>query len=174
MGGSDVNPSRYGEPTQPKTQKPDDARDKLECALIADAIARDLPVLAICRGIQILNVQHGGTLVQHLESTARHSRHTPENPGLPAHRIKIVPGTRLAHIAGNSMVWDVNSRHHQAIGRLGEGLLVSALDAEEETVIEAIERPDKRFVVGVEWHPENMYGSDAHAADLFGAFARAL
>jgi putative glutamine amidotransferase len=173
MGGSDVNPSRYGAAPLTETEKPDDARDALECALIADAIARDLPLLAICRGVQILNVQHGGTLVQHLESTERHRRRTPENPGLPAHQIEIVPGTRLAGIAGDSLVWDVNSRHHQAIDRIGEGLVESARDPQDGT-IEGVERRDKRFVVGVQWHPENMYATDAHQAALFRAFADAL
>jgi gamma-glutamyl-gamma-aminobutyrate hydrolase PuuD len=175
MGGSDVNPSLYNEPPHDKTEKPDDARDALEFALLADAIARDLPVFAICRGLQILNVQQGGTLIQHLDSTAlaRHRRQTPENKGLPAHPIQIIPGTKLAGIAGGSLDWDVNSRHHQAIGHLG-GLLVKSAIAPEDGTIEAVERPDKRFVVGVQWHPENMYNSDPHEAALFRAFANAL
>ena len=172
MGGSDVNPARYGEARHPETQESDDARDELECALISEAIARDLPLLAICRGIQILNVQHGGTLVQHLESTERHRQRT-ENRGLPVHRVEIVPGTRLADIARNARAWDVNSRHHQAIARVGAGLRISARDSEDGTV-EAVERPDKRFVVGVQWHPENMSATDNRQALLFQAFADAL
>ena len=172
MGGSDVNPARYGEARHSETQESDDARDELECALIGAAIARDLPVLAICRGIQILNVAHGGTLVQHLDSTERHRRRT-ENRGLPAHQVEIVPGTRLACIAGDAHTWDVNSRHHQAIARLGEGLRVSARDSEDGTV-EAVERPDKRFIVGVQWHPENMSPTDDRQARLFQAFADSL
>src|ERR1019366_2606801 len=101
MGGTDVNPARYGEPRHSETDTPDDARDELECALIQKFIARDLPLLAICRGIQILNVQHGGTLVQHLDSTARHRVKTADR-GLPAHRVEIVPGTKLAAIAGEA------------------------------------------------------------------------
>src|SRR5580692_3793686 len=81
MGGTDVNPVLYGETRARETEDPDDARDDLECALIEDFLRRDLPLLAICRGLQILNVQHGGTLVQHLDSTARHRVKTPENPG---------------------------------------------------------------------------------------------
>jgi gamma-glutamyl-gamma-aminobutyrate hydrolase PuuD len=172
MGGSDVNPARYGEARHVATQEPDDARDDLEYALIGETLARDLPLLAICRGIQILNVQHGGTLVQHLDSTGRH-RQCTENRGLPAHRVEIVPGTRLADIAGAARTWDVNSRHHQAIARVGEGLRISARDAEDGTV-EAVERPDKRFVVGVQWHPENMSATDERQARLFQAFADAL
>ena len=173
MGGSDVNPARYGEARGTETEESDDARDALECALIGEALVRDLPLLAICRGIQILNVEHGGTLIQHLESTARHRRRTPENRGLPAHQVEIVPGTLLAAIAGDSLTWDVNSRHHEAIHRLGDGLRISARDPEDGT-IEAVERPDERFVVGVQWHPENMSPTDPRQAKLFQAFAEAL
>jgi putative glutamine amidotransferase len=173
MGGTDVNPALYGEARVAETENPDDARDELEYALIGDFLRRDLPLLAICRGIQILNVQHGGTLVQHLDSTARHRVKTPDNPGLPAHQVEIVAGTRLAAIAGEALTLDVNSRHHQAIGRLGDGLRVSARDPEDGT-IEAVERPDKRFVVGVQWHPENQSPADERQAKLFHAFATAL
>jgi putative glutamine amidotransferase len=173
MGGSDVNPARYNEGRHPETQPPDDARDTLECLLIEEALRRDMPLLAICRGIQILNVQHGGTLVQHLDSTARH-RQRPADRSLAAHKIEIAPGTQLAHIAaGRCLTWDVNSRHHQAIQRLGDGLRVSARDAEDGT-IEAIERPDKCFVVGVQWHPENQSATDDKQAGLFQAFAAAV
>lgn len=172
MGGSDVNPALYGEARRPETQESDDARDALECALIANALAHDLPLLAICRGIQILNVQHGGSLVQHLDSTDRHRQRT-EDRGLPVHQIEIISGTRLAAIAGNAHTWDVNSRHHQAIARLGEGLRISAR-ASEDGVIEAVERPDKQFVVGVQWHPENMSPTDDRQKRLFQAFAEAL
>ena len=172
MGGIDVNPARFGEVRGPETDDPDDARDELECALIEDFLKHDLPMLAICRGIQILNVQHGGTLVQHLASTEHHRVRT-DDKGLPAHRVEIVPGTRLAAITGEPLTLDVNSRHHQAIGRLGDGLVVSARDP-EDGVIEAVERPDKRFVIGVEWHPENQSSRDARQARLFQAFAAAL
>jgi putative glutamine amidotransferase len=172
MGGTDVSPSRYGAVRQSKTETSDDARDQLECELIQDALDRDLPVLAICRGLQILNVQHGGTLIQHLDSTERHQRRTPDR-GLPAHQVLIAPGTRLAEIEQPSLVLDVNSRHHQAVDRLGEGLIVSARDPEDGT-IEAVERPDKHFVIGVQWHPENQFASDERQAKLFQKFAAAL
>jgi putative glutamine amidotransferase len=172
MGGSDVNPVRYGAVRQSKTETSDDARDQLECDLIQDALDRDLPVLAICRGLQILNVQHGGTLIQHLNSTEHHQRRTPDR-GLPAHQVQIAPGTKLAEIEKPSLVLDVNSRHHQAIERVGEGLIVSARDP-EDGIIEAVERPDKRFVIGVQWHPENQFASDERQAKLFQNFAAAL
>lgn len=172
MGGTDVNPARFGQAPDPKTETPDDARDSLECPLIEDFLTRDLPVLAICRGVQILNVQHGGTLVQHLEATQRHRVKTADK-GLPTHGVEIAPGTKLAAIAGEPLTMEVNSRHHQAIGRIGEGLRVSARDPEDGT-IEAVERPDKRFVIGVQWHPENMSATDERQAKLFEAFAAAL
>jgi putative glutamine amidotransferase len=166
MGGTDVNPALYGEERGSRTDEPDDARDELECSLIEEALVRDLPILAICRGVQILNVRHGGSLVQHIEG---HQVRTPHDPGLPAHSVDIAAGTHLAVIAGSRLKWEVNSRHHQAIARIGEGLVVSARDPRDGT-IEAVERPDKRFVVGVQWHPENQ----SDMAKLFGAFAAAL
>jgi putative glutamine amidotransferase len=172
MGGNDVNPARFGEARQTETENPDDARDELECRLIDNFMTRDYPVLAICRGMQILNVQHGGTLIQHLEATSRHRVKTTDK-GLPAHRVEIAPGTKLAAIAGEPLTMEVNSRHHQAIDRIGEGLRVSAHDPEDGT-IEAVERPDKRFVIGVQWHPENMSVTDDRQAKLFRAFAAAL
>jgi putative glutamine amidotransferase len=172
MGGTDVNPARYGEQPHPETEAPDDERDGREVALIGEALERDLPILAICRGMQILNVQHGGTLIQHLENVERHRQQT-RNKNLSAHSIEIVPGTELARIGGSELKWEVNSRHHQAIARVGDGLVVSARDSGDR-VIEAIERPDRRFVMGVQWHPENqMAATDGIARRLFQAFAAA-
>jgi putative glutamine amidotransferase len=170
MGGDDVNPARYGETRHPETEDPDDERDRLECSLIAEALERDVPILAICRGMQILNVAHGGTLVQHLEN----HRLKTEDKSVSAHCVEIVLGTTLAAIAGAELKAPVNSRHHQAVARLGQGLIVSAMDP-RDGVIEAIERPDKRFVLGVQWHPENQTAEkDSIARRLFDAFAAAL
>jgi putative glutamine amidotransferase len=172
-GGPDVNPARYGEAKRTETEPPDNERDDREIALIARALELDLPILAICRGMQILNVQHGGTLVQHLETVQRH-RQRPKDKSLNAHEIEIAPGTRLAGIAGDPLRRGVNSRHHQAVGRLGNGLVISAIDI-EDGIIEAIERADRRFVIGVEWHPENQIASQTGIARrLFEAFAAAL
>jgi len=172
IGGSDVNPSLYRASHDPHTEPSDAARDALECRLIKDALYRDLPLLAICRGLQILNVQHGGSLIQHLVMTERHRRKTAD-PGRPVHKVEMVPGTKLAAIAAPALTWDVNSRHHQAVEVLGTGLRVSARDPEDGTV-EAIERPDKPFVIGVQWHPENQAPTDKRQASLFDAFASAL
>jgi putative glutamine amidotransferase len=173
MGGTDVNPARYGQQPHPETEASDDERDRREAVLIAEALERDLPVLAICRGMQILNVAHGGTLIQHLENVTRHRQRT-RNKNLSAHSIEIVPGNELARIAGSQLRRDVNSRHHQSVARVGEGLVVSARDPWDR-VIEAIERPDRRFVIGVQWHPENQVAAeDGIARRLFQAFANAL
>ncbi len=169
MGGTDVNPQRYGETAQAETELPDDERDAAELALIDEAIEKDLPILAICRGLQILNVYHGGTLVQHLSSEARHCRRL--NKAEPVHDVMIEPGTVLAKVAGTNH-WQVNSRHHQAVNKMGVGLRVSARDGQDGT-IEAMERPDKRFVVAVQWHPEDQIAVCPEQLKLFQWFAEA-
>ncbi|MCU1337211.1 MAG: peptidase [Bryobacterales bacterium] len=170
-GGTDVNPALYGEPAGPVTEQPDEERDSVEAALIDEALARDLPLLAICRGMQMLNVRLGGSLIQHLPGASRHVRRTPDK-GLPAHHVTIEPGTLLAGIAQRE-TWEVNSRHHQAVARLGSGLRVSAKDP-EDGVIEAIELPGRRYVLAVQWHPENQAAEDPEQRRLFENFADAL
>jgi len=171
IGGTDVDPALYGESAGPQTDVPDKERDAAEAALIDEALARDVPVLAICRGMQILNVHLGGSLIQHLPTAARHVRRTPDR-GLPAHSVIIEPGTMLAGIAKKES-WEVNSRHHQAVARLGKGLQVSARDAEDGT-IEGIELPGRRYVLAVQWHPENQQADDPEQRKLFASFAQAL
>src|SRR5258708_9245469 len=128
-GGADVNPALYGDQRHPKTEDPDDPLDELEVALLRDALSAGKPVLAICRGMQLFNVFHGGTLIQHLESH--------DSPDM-LHNIQIVPNSRLAAIVGEGE-HAVNSRHHQAAARPGDGLIVSARSS--EGVIEALQRP---------------------------------
>jgi putative glutamine amidotransferase len=170
-GGTDVDPARYGEAAAPETDQPDQERDAVEAALIDEALARDLPLLAICRGMQILNVCLGGSLIQHLPGAARHVRRTPDR-GVPAHPVVIEGGTMLAGIARRE-TWEVNSRHHQAVARLGRGLRVCARDP-EDGVIEAIELPGRRYVLAVQWHPENQAARDSEQHRLFESFAGAL
>lgn len=170
-GGSDVDPALYGETAARETDPPDHVRDSSEGALIDEALSRDLPLLAICRGMQILNVHLGGSLVQHLPTAAHHVRRTPDR-GLPAHQVAIEPGTMLAGIAQRE-TWDVNSRHHQAVARLGRDLRISARDPEDGTV-EAIELPGRRYVMAVQWHPENQAVEDPEQRKLFESFAAAL
>jgi putative glutamine amidotransferase len=170
-GGSDVDPRLYGEPPSPETEPPDPDRDVTESALIDEALARDLPLLAICRGMQILNVHLGGSLVQHLPTAARHVRRSPDK-SLPAHRVTIEPGTLLATIA-RSESWNVNSRHHQAIAQIAPGLRVCARDPEDGT-IEAVELSSRHFVLAVQWHPENQAPVDSGQRSLFESFAANL
>lgn len=170
-GGEDVNPERYGEAAVPETEMPDDERDAVELALIAEALQRNVPTLAICRGLQILNVQHGGTLIQHVGPVERHCQRLPDR-AQPVHPVTIEPNTLLSAIAGTD-TWQVNSRHHQAVAKLGTGLRVSARDSGDGTV-EALERPDKRFLLAVQWHPENQAQVNAEQLKLFSSFADAL
>jgi putative glutamine amidotransferase len=173
-GGSDINPIRYGQERLSKGDPPDDARDELEIRLLEEALAADLPVLAICRGLQLFNVACGGTLIQHLDSTAVH-RQRPRNaePGKhpAAHRVWVAPKTRLAEIIGGGG-HDVNSRHHQAIESVGEGLLVSAIA--NDGVIEGIEKRGAAFAIAVQWHPEDRIAVSEADRKLFEAFAEAL
>ena len=170
-GGSDVNPALYGEAIAPDTDPPDDERDEMEGALIDECIQRDVPVLAICRGLQILNVHLGGSLTQHLDAGRGHQVRTPDR-SIPAHLINIETGTLLSAIAGQAQ-WQVNSRHHQAAVRIGAGLRVCGRHAVDGTV-EALEKPDQRFMLAVQWHPEDQALTNEHQLKLFRSFAERL
>jgi putative glutamine amidotransferase len=169
-GGIDLNPKLYGEERHPLADEPLDARDELELRLLRGALEKDVPVLAICRGMQLFNVALGGTLQQHIEACDVHQRYDLEKR-LPVHAVNVEPGTRLAKIMGEGKV-AVNSRHHQAVAHVGDGLRVSA--RAEDGMVEGIELPEKRFAVGVQWHPEDQAGTDQVQARLFSEFARAL
>jgi putative glutamine amidotransferase len=170
-GGPDVDPALYGESRHAETDRPDKERDAVEASLIKDALARDLPVLAICRGLQILNVCEGGTLIQHLNPPHRHQR-TDGRRDQPVHEVSIEKGTLLAAIAGKDRM-QVNSRHHQAVKTVGAGLSVSAVDSDDGTV-EALEHPEKRFVLAVQWHPEDQALVDEGQFKIFQSFGAAL
>ena len=171
MGGTDVNPSRYDAAPLRETDEPDDERDGIELALLDQAIQQDIPIFAICRGLQLLNVYCGGTLVQHLADSARHVARL-ENKGAPVHEVAVEPGSLLARMTGAARL-QVNSRHHQAADRIGTGLRVTARDIEDGTV-EALEYAGKRFVVAVQWHPEDQVGEFPEQLELFRKFADAL
>jgi len=175
VGGTDVNPALYGEEPHPETDPPDIERDTVEMALLWEALERDLPVLAICRGHQLLNVCLGGSLIQHIPNLDRH-RQRNADASLPAHEIAIEPATLLSKIvskSANAKTCNVNSRHHQAIRVLGQGLRVAAADPEDGT-IEAVDMPDHRFVLGVQWHPEDQVARFPEQLQLFRAFASTL
>ncbi|KPI16341.1 peptidase C26 [Actinobacteria bacterium OK074] len=144
-GGPDVEPARYGAAREPRCGPPAPERDAWELALIEAALASGTPLLGICRGMQLLNVALGGTLVQHLDG------HVGDEVGVfGRHAVKPVPGTLYASIAAEGV--EVPTYHHQAVERLGAGL-VGAAFAEDGTV-EAVELPGEGWVLGVQWHPE--------------------
>lgn len=148
-GGRDIEPAAYGHEPHPATDEPARDRDAWEFALLAAALRRHTPVLGICRGAQILNVALGGTLHQHLPDVIGHN-HKQGDAVFATSTVRTTAGTRLAAMVGESVA--ARCYHHQAIDRLGEGLVVSATD--DDGVIEAVEMPGRDFVVAVQWHPE--------------------
>lgn len=163
LGGRDVAPGLYGEEPHPTTKAVARERDTYEIALVRAAIARDLPVFAICRGIQLLNVALGGSLIQDVPTqVAGALDHDPKllHPQV-AHAVDVAPGSRLATLLREELEADgtcgVNSRHHQSLKTVADGLVVTARAA--DGVIEAVERPASRFCVAVQWHPESFWES---------------
>lgn len=149
-GGSDLDPGTYGHEPHPETGGVHEERDRAELALLQGALERDLPLLAVCRGSQILNVGLGGDLVQHLPDLVGHDEHK-HTPGEYAdHDVTVEPGTRLAELLGDRA--PVKSHHHQGFGRLGKGLHEAA--RAHDGTLEALEDPSRRFTLGVLWHPE--------------------
>jgi putative glutamine amidotransferase len=149
-GGSDLDPATYGAEPHPETNGARPERDRAELALMSAAFARDLPLLAVCRGMEVLNVARGGDLVQHLPDVVGHEDHK-HTPGVFGdHEVALRGGSRLSHVLGERA--PVKSHHHQGIGRLGEGLVETAWA--DDGTIEGLEDPSMRFALGVLWHPE--------------------
>jgi putative glutamine amidotransferase len=171
-GGRDLDPKLYGQEPATETQEPNAERDQMEMGLLREALDRNLPVLAICRGLQLFNVYHGGTLLQHLPGDPHRPKKRPADRSKPMHEIIVLPDTRLAAILGQGQ-HPVNSRHHQAVDSLGSQIQVSAKSVKDE-MIEALERPDKTFAVAVQWHPEDQVRTDKAQLELFRAFAKAV
>ena len=146
-GGNDMEPGHYGAEPHTATNGTNPARDRGELALVRAALERDMPTLAICRGFEVLNVARGGDLVQHLPDVVGHEGHRAVVGAFSEHSVRIDPASRIGDVSGV-----VKSHHHQGVGRIGDGLREVAW-AEDGTV-EALEDPEKRFVVGVLWHPE--------------------
>lgn len=178
-GGGDVEPSRYGEAPHPAIEDVEPARDEFEIALIEAARRRDLPILGICRGVQVMNIAAGGTLVQDIPSQVpgalNHSLDVPQHqPYELAHEVWIEKDSLLAKLLGERLVGsdtcEVNSRHHQAVKDVAPLYRVSA--TAPDGVIEAIEDPQARFCVGVEWHPENFWRT-GEFRPLFEGFVEA-
>jgi putative glutamine amidotransferase len=177
-GGGDVDPSLYGEAAHRTFSAAETGRDAYEIELVRLALDADLPVFAICRGVQLLNVARGGSLIQDIPSQIPDALpHTlevpPHEPFELAHDVRIEPGSRLAAAMGErshaARSCEVNSRHHQAVRTPGEGLVVTA--TAPDGVIEAVEDPARRFCLGVQWHPENFYRTGEFRS-LFEAFIR--
>jgi putative glutamine amidotransferase len=175
-GGGDVRPELYGAPAHATFDPAEPGRDEYEIALVRLALEKDIPVLAICRGVQLLNVARGGTLIQHIPdevgTTVNHRVPTP--PHSIAHEVWIESRSLLESQMGERFeageACPVNSRHHQAPKDLGEGLIASA--TAPDGVIEAIEDPSRRFCLGVQWHPENFWRTGEFRT-LFEAFVQA-
>ncbi len=171
-GGVDITPSLYGEARVHATTNIDGARDALELPLACAALRQGMPVLGICRGIQVLNVAAGGTLWQDIPSecpgdTVHMEPAAGRDRTRRLHAVRVAPGTRLARIVGEAAL-PVNSIHHQAVRAPGAGLAVVA--TAPDGVIEALEADGPTFVVAVQWHPEDLCGTDPRHAALFAAF----
>jgi gamma-glutamyl-gamma-aminobutyrate hydrolase PuuD len=164
-GGADVDPARYGEVPAERTSAPRVQRDEWEIALARAALRRDLPLLAICRGLQVLNVALGGSLHQHLPDVAGHEGHQPEPGVFGSVDVHIALGTRTAELIGRRL--RVSCHHHQALARLAPGLKVTG--RADDGTVEAVEVPGQAFAIGVQWHPEE----NSQDGRLFAALASA-
>lgn len=174
-GGEDLDPSHFGEPRHPATGEANDLRDRVELALTREAAARKLPTLAICRGVQVLNVALGGTLVQDIPTQApsalKHEAKTARNERV--HEVDVDAGSRLASVVGDGRIM-ANSFHHQAVATLADGLRTVAKSP--DGVVEAVECDDRGWwAIGVQWHPEELIRtSEDWDRKLFAAFGDAV
>ena len=177
-GGGDIDPAKYGEAPHPTMSPAETGRDDFELGLVKLARERQMPILAICRGIQVLNVACGGTLVQDIASLVPGAMShrldvPPHQPMEFAHEVWIDKDSQLSRIMRerlNDDACDVNSRHHQAIRQIAPGFIVSA--TAPDGVIEAIEDPAARFCLGVQWHPENFFRTGEFRS-IFDSFLEA-
>lgn len=168
-GGHDINPAVYGQTRLPSCGPANEGRDTLECLLFSKALERDMPVFGICRGLQFINVMMDGTLFQDLPSqhpsSVRHHMSPPYDR--PIHTVDVLAGTPLAGVVGEGVL-KVNSYHHQGIDRLGEGL--EAMAVAPDGLVEAVCMPLRRFVWGVQWHPEFMWRKYAQQRAILRSF----
>jgi putative glutamine amidotransferase len=171
-GGPDIHPRFYGEQPLDGLGEIDEALDLMEVAVAKAAVAKDLPILAICRGIQVLNVSQGGSLYQDLRTQVSGciSHGQKADKAVLTHTVRIERESRLFAILGGEEIW-VNSKHHQAVKTAATNLTVSARAT--DGIIEAVEHPEKRFVLGVQWHPEGVWRHDPSSRKLFQALIEA-
>jgi putative glutamine amidotransferase len=173
-GGADIDPAAYGAAPHPETVGTVPARDEAEIALARRAIERDLPVLGICRGMQLINVALGGTLTQHLPDLVGHGEHR-RNPGSfdgSEHDVRLTPGSLAARVIGEE-VHSTKSHHHQGVDSVGDGLVISGRSVLDD-LPEALEAPESSWVLGVQWHPEADPESPVVAAVVEEARSRRL
>ncbi len=172
-GGTDVDPKIFGEVPHTALGRVDGPRDPFEITLAREAVRRDMPVLGICRGLQVLNVALGGTLIQDIPSDVAGAlvHETGDDRLVIGHDVTIEGDSRLAQLLKATRV-GVNSFHHQAAKRLGEGLTLSATSP-EDGIVEGIEMPERKFVVAVQWHPENFWRTSDAFDGLFSGFVEA-
>lgn len=169
-GGGDIDPEWYGADRHPRTVNVNHRRDTFERTLIDAALEQDLPLFAICHGMQLLNVHLGGTLVQHLADDPKRLDHDRDRPRADAaHQVRVPPDTILSGALGPHA--PVNSHHHQGLGRIADGL--EEIAWAEDDVLEAVTLPDRSWVLGVQWHPEAMAPVDDRQLELFEAFVAA-
>lgn len=171
-GGTDVDPYHFGEDVLPENGWIEPERDRVELALARHALKSGMPLLAICRGVQVMNIAAGGDIYQDLYvqtgSRLQHAQRAPR--WYPTQRVQLAPDSRLASVVGKTPL-PVNTFHHQAVRQVGSGL--RAVGHTSDGIVEAIEAPGHRFAVGVQWHPEAMVGRDKRQAALFQAFVAA-
>jgi len=172
-GGPDIHPRRYGEEPIAGLGEVDEVLDRMELLAAGLAIERDLPLLGICRGIQVLNVALGGTLYQDIASQVSGSIcHTPKtDKAVNTHCVRIEAGSRLHKLLGRREIW-VNGKHHQAVKGLAPSLRIAA--RAKDQIVEAVEHPHQRFAIGVQWHPEGTWRDDRFSQKLFSAFVQAV
>ncbi len=173
-GGGDVAPAHYGEPQDPRCEEPDHERDLFEIRLARSALSRRLPILGICRGLQLLNVAAGGSLYQDIQcrpgTSPRHAAAAADRQKL-IHAVRIRPGSRLHRIMGVAES-SVTSTHHQFVKGIAPGFRVAA-ESQEDGIVEGIEQPEHPFLVAVQWHPERMYRDHPEHLALFRALVEA-
>lgn len=174
-GGPDVHPFYFGEETLEGCGNQSALRDSAELLLFSKVYARKKPVLAICRGIQLVNIALGGDIYQDIGKQAARSlpiaHSQPYSPSVPSHHVTLKKDSLLASVSGGTEQLEVNSSHHQAVRHPADGLTVCA--QAPDGIIEALESPEHPFLLGVQWHPELLYHSHSHARKLFTAFVNA-
>ena len=169
VGGGDISPERYGQAPVDEIYGLEPDRDDFEITLLQRALARDVPTLCICRGMQVMNVAFGGDLVQHLPADDRFMTHgVPTDAESLLHDVKLLAGSRIAEAAGAEVV-SSSSHHHQGVDRLGDGLVATGWT--EDGLVEAIES-ERGWIVGAQWHPEDTAPSDPAQQRLFDALVR--